>query len=293
MKACFFGVRRLSVFICTLALLPLAAVACDFEPNSVVVPDGMLVGVSVYDREKSKYLAEQDSHRPFMAASLTKLLLAIGFYKNNPSPTRTQKDTIDRMLSASDDDVASAMYRNGGKKAMIQSVVAEIGLDDTTPPPAGHNGWGATITTANDIVKVYQYILDSDASVREPIMAALSRFIECSADGFNQKYGLFAFAEDDRYSVAVAKQGWYAFANTPASGSCDGSVSGEAHAKYSGNAATVGGVDWSREFLHTTGIVGDSNRYIVAVLTSSSAGTSFADANSDLEEVLNSALGGV
>lgn len=281
---------RASVVCMLFAVLVPTVAGCSFKPLSIEAPKDTSIGVVVYDNKQSRYLVSQGKDAPFMAASLTKILLAISFYVKNASPTQDQKDTIDRMLSLSDDGIASDVYREGGGKSMIQFAIDEIGLRNTTPPPAGHNGWGATVTTASDMASVYQYLLQADSQVGEPILTALGRFVECAADGLNQKYGLFNFAEDPSYPVTAAKQGWYAFANTPATGSCKGNVGSEPHATYSGNTATVGGVDWSREFLHTTGIVGSGNRYIVVILTSSPANTTFAEADANLTSVLDIAL---
>jgi hypothetical protein len=86
--------------------------------------------------------------------------------------------------------------------------------------------------TANDVVRVYQYVLNElPAEDRTSIVDALARAPRYAADGFDQHFGL----PDGLDAQWAVKQGW---------GNND-------HAMV----------------LHSTGLVGEGWRYIVVLLT--------------------------
>lgn len=154
------------------------------------------VGVAVMDLESGQVLSDQGD-QPFYSASLSKLILAADALQQPISDN--DRALIDRALSASDDSAMDVLWTRFDGMDAIGRVAAAAGLTGTHAPE-DPSQWGEVVITANDMVKLYHYILGSP--VRDPIVAALSSAPATAADGFDQAFGLLGV------TGVYAKQGW-------------------------------------------------------------------------------------
>ncbi|WP_167975719.1 serine hydrolase [Lentzea indica] len=154
------------------------------------------VGVAVMDLESDQVVSEQGD-RPFYSASLSKLILAVDALQQPLSDD--DQDLIHRALSASDDNAMDVLWTRFDGMDAIGRVAAEAGLTGTRAPD-DPSQWGEVVITANDMVRLYHYILSSP--VHDQIVAALSSAPPKAADGFDQAFGLLGV------TGAYAKQGW-------------------------------------------------------------------------------------
>ncbi|KZB81762.1 serine hydrolase [Amycolatopsis regifaucium] len=216
----------------------------DANALAALVPDGQ-VSVVVYDRVAKKNTVSLQPGRSYTSASLVKILIALEALKAGTPP-----GTVQRMLSVSDDEIASRLWSELGGPAIVTRWAAEIGLRGTRPPE-DPGRWGDTRITAADIAKIYRYLLDQvTAGSRTTIMRALSGATESGSDGIRQYFGIPDAVGDLRWSV---KQGWAC---------CRGS-----------------------RILHSSGVVGKDDRHIVVVLTSQPTSTTYTSGGRRVTEV--------
>lgn len=154
------------------------------------------VGVAVLDLETGQIVSQQGD-QPFYSASLSKLILAVDALQQPLS--EDDLDLIHRALSVSDDNAMDVLWTRFDGMDAIGRVAAEAGLTGTHAPD-DPSQWGEVVITANDMVRLYQYILGSPE--RDTIVAALSSAPGTAADGFDQAFGLLGV------SGFYAKQGW-------------------------------------------------------------------------------------
>jgi beta-lactamase class A len=164
-------------------------------------------------------------------------------------------DEVSRMLSASDDNVANRMWSAGGGNRIVARWVTRLGLTGTTPP-SDPNRWGDTQTTAADMAAVYLHLFESPDG--DTVISALDAMTARGADGFDQRFGIPAAADGRRWAV---KQGWAC---------CR-----------------------SGRVLHTTGLLGDDQRYVVVVLTAQPASTNSTAARAKVTEITAALLTGL
>ncbi|GAB3493579.1 serine hydrolase [Amycolatopsis cihanbeyliensis] len=194
-------------------------------------------GLVVFDRESEVRLLEANGGRRFRAASLTKLLITIEALDRAGGRNARIDGKLRRMLASSDDGIASDLWVEYGRGAIVTRTARRVGLSDTSPPrdPAR---WGDTLTTPRDVVRTYRYVLEElPARQRELIVSALATARRIAADGWNQHFGIPS-GMSLRWAV---KQGW--------SDSPDNNV------------------------VHSTGLAGPGWRYVVVLLTEAPAGT--------------------
>lgn len=154
------------------------------------------VGVAIMDLETGQVISQQGD-QPFYSASLSKLILAVDALQQPLSDE--DQDLIHRALSVSDDEAMDVLWTRFDGMDAIGRVTAEAGLTDTHAPE-DPSQWGEVVITANDMVRLYHYILGSP--VRDTIVAALSAAPSTAADGFDQAFGLLGV------TGFYAKQGW-------------------------------------------------------------------------------------
>ncbi|MFD9499476.1 hypothetical protein [Streptomyces sp. NPDC060035] len=285
----------------------------------VDIPADVTAGVAVFDRLTGGFTEMHQADRPFRAASVVKLLLALDFLWNRGPAydlPQADRDRLDAMLSSSDDAAANHYWSTGGGSAVITRMVPRLGLTGTAPSPAGYPGyWGYTATTAADTVRVYRFLLDdAPPPVRDFVLGALRRSTRCAADGFDQYFGLPSAFD----APGTVKQGWSGFT----SGGCGGatmapagvpgtspgtSVPGDGTARAESRAMPAGStapstrpspppstdaaapaLDLTSDALHTTGTVGPGDRTIVAVLTLHPDGTPYGAAYSKVTSLTGS-----
>ncbi|MGA5421254.1 hypothetical protein [Streptomyces lavendulocolor] len=292
---------RVGLFTAALAALlataaaPTATAAPDTSPSppavaQAEVPAGVTAGVAVFDRQTGTFTEQVNSAGQFRSASVVKLLLALDVLwgrtpESLPAADRTR---IDTMLRSSNDTAASTIWANNGGGAIIDRMVARLGLTDTARPPATHPGyWGYTAMSARDTVRIYRYLLDSaPAPVRDYVLGNLRQSTRCASDGYDQHFGI-AGSFNRPWAV---KQGWSGFTSGGCTSAAATAAAPTANAAAPAARAGAGSaaVDLSRPALHTTGLVGPGDRAIVAVLTLHPTGTTYGKAYTDVGRLTRS-----
>ncbi|WUO60213.1 hypothetical protein OG960_23155 [Streptomyces sp. NBC_00280] len=279
------------------------ATAAPARAAQAEVPAGVTAGVAVFDRTTGTFTERLNETMRFRSASVVKLLIALDHLRTRDPRTLSTADRtrLDSMLRSSDDNAASYYWSLGGRTAIIDRTVTQLGLADTANPPAGYEDyWGYVALSAADTVRIYRYILDTaSAPVRDYVMGNLRQPTRCGTDGFDQQFGIPGSFERP-WSV---KQGWSGFGST---GNCSpkpATTVPAAAARQSTQQSTqksaqraaqestrlaAAGVDLTKEALHTTGTVGAGDRSIVAVFTLHPDGTAYGKAYSDLGRLTRS-----
>ncbi|MFG3438263.1 hypothetical protein ACGF0J_13560 [Nonomuraea sp. NPDC047897] len=268
-----------------------AAVAPHVPPR---VPAGTTAAWVVFDRRAGsagKIVAARNAHRKYRSASVVKILIALDYLERRTTVPAADARLLREMLRSSDDAAATTLWSRSGRGAIITRTARRLGLADTAPPPASHPGfWGYTSISAYDIVRTYRYLLDTaEPRVRETVLGHLRRATPCGNDGFHQYFGIPS-AVPRPWAV---KQGWSGFGTVPptrcAASAAGGSTGGPAGGRVAGaamggsvsavarRAAGTGVPDYGRPVLHSTGLTGDGDRYVMAVLTAHPAGGSWND----------------
>ncbi|MGW3966424.1 hypothetical protein ACWED2_41865 [Amycolatopsis sp. NPDC005003] len=150
----------------------------------------------VFDRESGKTTVSVRPDRGYTSASIVKLLIALSVLDRGGPAADVQ-----RMLSRSDDDLASRFWVAYGGPGIVRGWVTKLGLTGTRPPE-DPGRWGDTRITAADVVKIYQYLLDHKSTT---ILNALAGATERGSDGFRQYFGIPDAAAGQQWAV---KQGW-------------------------------------------------------------------------------------
>ena len=207
---------------------------------------GADIGFEVFDRDlgtSGDVMASSNADTPIFTASVVKLLIAIdALHREDWAPSTSTSDEITTMLEGSDDSAASDFWGRNGENEIVTRMVGLIGLKHTLLPTITGQ-WGMAKMSASDVVATYQFIAhDMPAASNTLIMNALYYAKMTADDGFPQYFGI----PDGLPATATwwIKQGWMIL-----------------------NSAVV---------LNTTGVVGTDNRYIVVLLTSQSAYTTYA-----------------
>jgi hypothetical protein len=200
----------------------LVKAAESVEPNTTL-------GAVVFDRVAGQPIVSVNGDVQFRSASLVKLLIAIDALHRGV--TESERQSLAHMLSVSDDNIASRFWTQGGAAAIVTRSVALIGLTGTEPPEQPGK-WGEVKVTPNDLVRVYQYVMDSlPIADHTLIVDALAQAPQYAADDFDQYFGI----PDGMNTQWAIKQGW--------------------------------GNNDSAMVLHSTGLVGARWRYVVVLLT--------------------------
>ncbi|MGW4245999.1 hypothetical protein, partial [Nocardia sp. NPDC004722] len=232
--------------------VPPEEVARQMQSAIEDVSPGTEVGIDVVDTGTGGVVATLAPDKQFYTASVVKLLIALDvLHGKGPQVDSADSTRLERMLSASDDDIADELWSVGGGTAIVNRMVDLIGLTGTQPPE-DTSQWGETRTTPADVVSIYRYLATSvPEPARRIIMNGLSHTSRIAADGTDQSFGIPNAFPDVPSAV---KQGWMML-----------------------RASTT---------MNTTGLVGISPdqplRYIVVVLTTQPAGIGWSTAGSAL-----------
>ncbi|WP_233157417.1 MULTISPECIES: hypothetical protein [Amycolatopsis] len=204
---------------------------------------GTTVGLALYDTATGELLASANGDRPFYAASVVKLLMALDVLHTGGwhAPSDAQRERIVEMLSLSHDGEADSLWNSGGRGSIITRMADLMNLRGTQPPRVSDQ-WEMTRTTPNDLVAIYRYLTSQvPPEARQPILDGLAAIRTPAADGFPQYFGI----PDGLPGLPRAvKQGWMEISR-----------------------AVV---------LNTTGLVGQHYRYVAVLLTELPLGTSYA-----------------
>ncbi|HVV10153.1 hypothetical protein [Amycolatopsis sp.] len=198
------------------------------------------VGLEVYDRQTDAVVTSANTETQFSSMSVVKLLIAIDILARDDwaLPSESTQQRITRMLSMSDDAIASSFWVSDGGQSIITRDVKLMGLTDTTAPRTAGE-WGDTKITAADMVTVYRYLEDKvPQPAHDLLYNAMFHASSTGADGTNQYFGIPNGLPGTTWAI---KQGW--------------------------------GSSGSTAYYNTTGLVGKDARYVVIVLSSGSLGS--------------------
>jgi hypothetical protein len=211
----------------------------------------MSVGYLVIDSRLGTRLTGTNEHQRYRSASLVKLLIALDYLESRwPDVPHRDRELLEAMSRASDDAAASELWVRGGGQDIVRRMMRRIGLADTAPPePPGM--WGYTATSATDVTKIYQYLLnETDLSIRELLMGDLRGWTKRAADGFDQSFGVPSAVREP----GAIKQGWSWGATAPQDKTGVTGGSGE-------------DLDLIGRAMHTSGTIGRDDGRIFAILT--------------------------
>lgn len=223
------------------------------------LPAGIEIGVAVQDRKTGKLIAGKYADQQFYSASVVKLFLITEILADREAGelqvSSADISLMKQALSASNDNAMDALWEQYNGPDLIADLISALHLTETTAPTDTAQ-WGETLITARDTITVYDYVLTRlDASDRSLILDALAVATPDGADGFDQSFGLL---DRSLTPAAKAKQGWMSY-----------------------------GTEY---FLHTTGLLGSDNRYVVALLTSQPAGSGWDAARTTDDQAIAALL---
>ena len=197
---------------------------------------GATLAVAVLDRVTHQLVSNGNSQIPGIA-SVAKLFIADDLLlQESAGRTRLSpedRQAMDVMLQSSDDGAAEKFWGQDGGDVIISQIASRYGLASTTPP--GDGRWWNTISTASDLVRYYDMLLNGSGGLPPEragmIFNDLAHSTPTGLDGYPQRFGI----PDGLYAEPVAvKQGWMCCI----------------------------GADW----MHlSTGVIGADRRYIMVV----------------------------
>lgn len=230
------------------------------DSMSLATGGALNIGVAVLDRQTGQLNVGAEGATPFYSASVVKLFTVVDIVHRAETGRATlspaQLDNMQRALTVSDDNAMNALWEQFDGSSTVTEMVGLANLQDTQPP-ADPGEWGETKVSARDVVAVYQYLLTSiNPSDAQWVLNALSSAQNTGADGFDQAFGLLV---SPRPTGVAAKQGWM--------------------------------VDGGSEYLHSTGIVGSGNRYLVAVLSRRPASNGYDVGRADISTAVGRLTG--
>ncbi|MDQ6657595.1 MAG: hypothetical protein M3Z00_05110 [Actinomycetota bacterium] len=197
------------------------------------------VGIVVVNRDAPICTASYDGTETFPTASVVKLLIAIDVLQTKRDSPKTA-ETVQHMLSVSDDQIASDYWVHYGEGEIITSMKRQINLPSLSPPDSPST-WGSTRIDAFDVARIWRYILEvAPADVRNPILAGTAAATEIGFGGFRQYFGIPDGLPGSTWWI---KQGW--------------------------------GTSRGRRIINTTGLIGKNKDSILVMLTSHPLGVGY------------------
>ncbi|MFC4852068.1 serine hydrolase [Actinophytocola glycyrrhizae] len=169
----------------------------------------MTLGVAVLDVHTGELVVGGDGERLFMAASLSKLILAVDVLDRHRAEERSldpaDLELLTRALSASDDNAMNVLWGRFDGAGGVDRVATRLGLSASLPAGSAEM-WGDIEVTAADMVRLYRHVLrDMAPEDGAVIVGALAAARAVATDGFEQHYGLLhQGASPEHY----AKQAW-------------------------------------------------------------------------------------
>jgi hypothetical protein len=188
------------------AVVPAQAVV---DATERAITPGMTLGVAVLDVVSGEVVLGRYGNRPFMSASLAKLVLVVDMLDRRRADGRaiaeSDLELVGRALSSSDDGAMNVLWGRYDGPGAVRRVAARLGLS-ATRAPSDASTWGDTTVTAGDLARIYRHILrDMAAEDRAVIVSALSAAQHTATDGFDQFFGLLRRGASER---VYAKQAW-------------------------------------------------------------------------------------
>jgi hypothetical protein len=219
------------------------------------------LAVAVLDRGTGESAASPTGTAPVLTASLSKVVVAVDILDRRRLEglvvTDFHIDRLRRALGPSDDSAMNALWSGFDGAGAAGRVAARLGLQATSGP-GDPSQWGEVEMSASDTVTLWAYILnDMPAADRDLVISAMTAAPGRAADGFDQAFGLLA--PEIRAAGTAAKQGWMC---------C-----------FSGTY-----------YLHSAGVVGPDQRFVVALLTRQPRGPGWEAARQEMDRIAAAAL---
>jgi len=121
----------------------------------------MSLGVAALDVQTGEMAVGRGGEQEFMAASLSKLIVAVDVLDRHRAAGRqldpADLDLIDRALSDSDDNAMNVLWGKYDGAGAIGRVADRLGLTARLPSDATET-WGDTVVTAADMVAIYRHV---------------------------------------------------------------------------------------------------------------------------------------
>ncbi|REH26209.1 beta-lactamase class A [Kutzneria buriramensis] len=225
-------------------------------PTTTALPADVRLATAVYDLKTDAFVNRSEVDTPFAAESLTKLLIAMDLGMAGKL-TGDTLPKVQAMLATSDDQTANQLWTSDGSTQIVSRSVRSMGLKATTPP-RDPGRWGDMTTTAADVVRIYQFLMTRmPAGPRDIVLRDLTA-LPRAADGTDQDFGITAAVPAGQWWV---KQAWACC--RPA---------------------------WD---VHTTGLVGPGQRYIVVAMSQQPVAGGFGGAAKVMTEVARRLVAGL
>ncbi len=232
------GLLLTSALAVPTAVLIATAPAADAATRSAAVSAGATyarahgynVGIAVLDTKTGQFYGAGHYNSFFASESVVKVFIATRLLVSGRM-FGTTKARAYKMITQSDDAIASAFYHSVGGDSLINWVKRRYHVPSLGTPPHRANWWGNTHIRPDGLVRLYAK-LARDPKVGPWLLNAMHHATRFGSDGTFQFFGL-----PSATSGAAIKQGWGADFD-----------------------------DWSRSAdFNTTGFV-NHNRYAVAIL---------------------------
>jgi hypothetical protein len=225
---------------------------------------GTQVGIAVLDQDTGRWYENgAGAHTQMRSASIPKILVAESLLDRARQGlivlTSRDRALMEVMVTRSDDAAMSDLYSRFGGLDMIVSVVQKYGLSEIGGPPTP-SYWGMYQITAHDIVRFYDGMMNGGLQPqdRDYLLSLMRAATPTGTDGFNQYSGIPHALPNQVWGV---KQGWMCCQE-------------------------------GQRRLHTTGVLGADNRFLVAVLSQSPQSVSYARAGETLTQVVSTLFPG-
>ncbi len=159
------------------------------------------LAIAVLDLRTRAFSGAGDIDEPYASASVVKVLIAARLLADGRAEDPGVRDLMWKMITVSDDDAGSQLYRLAGSETLVGWVSAHYGIDGLAP--ATQPGyWGLTRITARAMVYFYA-VVAGDPAVGPWLLDAMAHARPYGSDGFPQHFGLPSAAATWR-----VKQGW-------------------------------------------------------------------------------------
>ena len=216
-------------------------------------------GVAILDRNTGTLTLGQEGGTQFYSVSVIKLFLVVDILHNvetgQDTLTDDDVDLIQRALSRSDDNAMDALWEDFDGPDAINQLISLAHLSDTQLP-SDLSQWGETLISPRDVTAVYQYALTQLSTAdQDLVMTALGNAADTGADGFDQAFGLL---NPPRPATVKAKQGWMIYG--------------------------------SQMMLHSTGVLGSRDQYVVAVLSEQRTSIGWAAGRTNVDNAVGALL---
>jgi hypothetical protein len=162
---------------------------------------GYRIGIAVYDTKIGRLYRAGYTESTFASESVVKAMIATRILlqgrMHGTTATRAYK-----MITQSDDAIASSFYGSVGGDGLITWIKRHYGIPDLGSPPRRAGWWGNTHITPAGLVTFYAKV-KRDTKVGPWLLNAMHHAQKYGSDGTYQFFGL-----PSATSGAAVKQGW-------------------------------------------------------------------------------------